>query len=364
GRGQRDLIIDDRKTGKTAIAIDAIINQKGKDVVCIYVAVGQKQSTVRQVQQKLKDAGALDYTIIVSATASMTAPLQFLAPYTGATMGEYYRDSGKHALIVYDDLTKQAQAYRQMSLLLRRPPGREAFPGDVFYLHSRLLERAVKLSAAYGGGSLTALPVVETVQGDVSAYIPTNVISITDGQIYLDLNRHQEGVRPAVDPGLSFSRVGSSAQARLMKKLAGSLKLELAQFREVEQFSKFGSELDPTTRKLLVRGRLMVDLLKQPRNKPVASYIQIFILFIASSKFFEENILSATGVDADAYFKHLIAHIDYLTFFTPLKVAFEETSSITDSSILELLLLAHFRAFFLEQALDFSVEAGINEYYA
>ncbi len=370
GRGQRELILGDRKTGKTTIAVDAILNQvnakaKFRDTIsCIYVAVGKRMAEIIRITRLLKQRGVMGYTAIIVARASDPASLQFIAPYSACTMAEYFTYRGDHALIIYDDLTRHADAYRQLSLLLRRPVGREAYPGDIFYLHSRLLERAVKLSAAYGGGSLTALPVVETVQGDVSAYIPTNVISITDGQIYLDLNRHQEGVRPAVDPGLSVSRVGSSAQARLMKKLAGSLKLELAQFREVEQFSKFGSELDPTTRKLLVRGRLMVDLLKQPRNKPVASYIQIFILFIASSKFFEENILSATGVDADAYFKHLISHIDYLTFFTPLKVAFEETSSITDSSILELLLLAHFRAFFLEQALDFSVEAGINEYYA
>ncbi len=370
GRGQRELILGDRKTGKTTIAVDAILNQvnaksKFRDTIsCIYVAVGKRMAEIIRITRLLKQRGVMGYTAIIVARASDPASLQFIAPYSACTMAEYFTYRGDHALIIYDDLTRHADAYRQLSLLLRRPVGREAYPGDIFYLHSRLLERAVKLSASYGGGSLTALPVVETVQGDVSAYIPTNVISITDGQIYLDLNRHQEGVRPAVDPGLSVSRVGSSAQARLMKKLAGSLKLELAQFREVEQFSKFGSELDPTTRKLLVRGRLMVDLLKQPRNKPVSSYIQIFILFIASSKFFEENVLSAVGVDADAYFKHLITHIDYLTFFTPLKVAFEETSSITDASILELLLLAHFRAFFLEQSLDLSVEAGANDYYA
>jgi F-type H+-transporting ATPase subunit alpha len=247
GRGQRELIIGDRKTGKTAVAIDTIINQKGKDVFCVYVAIGQKQSTVRLVQQKLKEAGALDYTIIISATASQTAPLQFLAPYSGCTMGEYFRDNGKHALIVYDDLTKQAAAYRQMSLLLRRPPGREAFPGDVFYLHSRLLERAAKLSDELGGGSLTALPVIETQEGDVSAYIPTNVISITDGQIFLESDLFNSGIRPAVNVGISVSRVGGSAQIKAMKKVAGTLRLDLAQFRELAAFAAFGSDLDAAT---------------------------------------------------------------------------------------------------------------------
>ena len=251
GRGQRELIIGDRKTGKTAIAIDTIINQKGKDVVCIYVGIGQKQSTIRQIQKRLMEAGAMDYTIIVSATAASPAPLQFLAPYTGCTMGEYYRDSGKHALIIYDDLTKQAQAYRQMSLLLRRPPGREAFPGDVFYLHSRLLERAAKLSEAAGSGSLTALPVIETQEGDVSAYIPTNVISITDGQIYLESDLFNSGIRPAVNVGLSVSRVGGSAQIKAMKKVSGTLRLDLAQYRELQAFAAFGSDLDEATQNQL-----------------------------------------------------------------------------------------------------------------
>lgn len=282
GRGQRELIIGDRKTGKTAIAIDTIINQKGKDVVCIYVAVGQKQSTVRQVQQKLKDAGALDYTIIVSATASMTAPLQFLAPYTGATMGEYYRDSGKHALIVYDDLTKQAQAYRQMSLLLRRPPGREAFPGDVFYLHSRLLERAAKLSDDLGAGSMTALPVIETQEGDVSAYIPTNVISITDGQIYLESDLFNSGIRPAVNVGLSVSRVGGSAQIKAMKKVAGTLRLDLAQYRELAAFAAFGSDLDEATKRQLNRGERLVELLKQDQYAPVEVIDQVVAILAAT----------------------------------------------------------------------------------
>ena len=282
GRGQRELIIGDRKTGKTAIAIDTIINQKGKNVICIYVAIGQKQSTVRQVQQKLKDAGALDYTIIISATASASAPMQFLAPYTGCTMGEYYRDSGRHALIIYDDLTKQAQAYRQMSLLLRRPPGREAFPGDVFYLHSRLLERACKLSDAMGAGSLTALPVIETQEGDVSAYIPTNVISITDGQIFLESDLFNSGIRPAVNVGLSVSRVGGSAQVKAMKKVAGTLRLDLAQFRELAAFAAFGSDLDEATKRQLARGERLVELLKQDQYAPIDVYDQSFAILAAT----------------------------------------------------------------------------------
>nr|WP_255345070.1 F0F1 ATP synthase subunit alpha [Bacteriovorax sp. BSW11_IV] len=288
GRGQRELIIGDRKTGKTAVALDTIINQKGKDVVCIYVAVGQKQSTVRQVQQKLKDAGALDYTIIVSATASNTAPLQFLAPYTGCTMGEFYRDAGKHALIIYDDLTKQAQAYRQMSLLLRRPPGREAFPGDVFYLHSRLLERACKLSDDLGAGSLTALPVIETQEGDVSAYIPTNVISITDGQIFLESDLFNSGIRPAVNVGLSVSRVGGSAQIKAMKKVAGTLRLDLAQYRELQAFAAFGSDLDATTRKQLSKGERLVELLKQGQYQPMDVLDQVAVIYAATKGLLDE----------------------------------------------------------------------------
>tara|TARA_B100000925_G_scaffold291950_1_gene282783 strand:- start:12192 stop:13700 length:1509 start_codon:yes stop_codon:yes gene_type:complete len=279
GRGQRELIIGDRKTGKTAVAIDTIINQKGKDVICVYVAIGQKQSTVRLVQQKLKEAGALDYTIIISATASQTAPLQFLAPYSGCTMGEYFRDNGKHALIVYDDLTKQAAAYRQMSLLLRRPPGREAFPGDVFYLHSRLLERAAKLSDDLGGGSLTALPVIETQEGDVSAYIPTNVISITDGQIFLESDLFNSGIRPAVNVGISVSRVGGSAQIKAMKKVAGTLRLDLAQFRELAAFAAFGSDLDAATQKQLSRGERLVELLKQGQYQPMDVVDQVISIF-------------------------------------------------------------------------------------
>lgn len=287
GRGQRELIIGDRKTGKTAVAIDTIINQKGKDVVCIYVAVGQKQSTVRQVYQKLKEAGALDYTIIVSATASQSAPLQYIAPYSGCTMGEYYRDSGKHALIVYDDLTKQSQAYRQLSLLLRRPPGREAFPGDVFYVHSRLLERAAKMSDEQGAGSLTALPVIETQEGDVSAYIPTNVISITDGQIYLESDLFNAGVRPAVNVGISVSRVGGAAQIKAMKKVAGTLRLDLAQYRELAAFSQFASDLDEATRRQLERGERLVELLKQKQYDPMEVEEQSVSIYAANKGYFD-----------------------------------------------------------------------------
>jgi len=306
GRGQRELIIGDRKTGKTAVAIDTIINQKGKGVVCIYVAIGQKQSTVRQVYQKLLEAGALDYTTIVSATASHSAPLQYLAPYTGCTMGEYYRDNGKHALIVYDDLTKQSQAYRQLSLLLRRPPGREAFPGDVFYIHSRLLERAAKLSDELGAGSLTALPVIETQEGDVSAYIPTNVISITDGQIYLESDLFNSGIRPAVNVGLSVSRVGGSAQIKAMKKVAGTLRLDLAQYRELAAFAQFGSDLDEATQRQLNRGSRLVELLKQGQYSPMDVIDQAISIFAATKGFFDSVPVSKIRyVEAD-----LLAHLN------------------------------------------------------
>ncbi len=287
GRGQRELIIGDRKTGKTAIALDTIINQKGKDVKCIYVAIGQKNSTVRQLAEKLKAAGALEYTTIVSATAAQSAPLQFLAPFTGATLGEEYRDNGGHALIVFDDLTKQAQAYRQMSLLLRRPPGREAFPGDVFYLHSRLLERAAKLSDAEGAGSLTALPIIETQEGDVAAYIPTNVISITDGQIFLESDLFNSGIRPAVNVGLSVSRVGGSAQVKAMKKVAGTLRLDLAQYRELAAFAAFGSDLDDATQRQLSRGERLVELLKQGQYAPLEVIDQVLSLFAATKGLFD-----------------------------------------------------------------------------
>ena len=287
GRGQRELIIGDRQTGKTAVAIDAIINQKTinesddekKKLYCIYVAIGQKRSTVAQTVKTLEDAGAMKYTTVVAATASDAAPLQFLAPYTGCTIGEYFRDNGMHALIIYDDLSKQAVAYRQMSLLLRRPPGREAYPGDVFYLHSRLLERAAKLNDANGGGSLTALPIIETQAGDVSAYIPTNVISITDGQIFLETQLFNQGIRPAVNVGLSVSRVGSAAQTKAMKKVAGSIKLELAQYREMAAFAQFGSDLDASTQKLLNRGSKLTELLKQNQYSPLTVAEQVISVF-------------------------------------------------------------------------------------
>ena len=287
GRGQRELIIGDRQTGKTAIAIDTIINQKGGDVVCIYVAIGQKRSSVAQVVDRLKKHGAMDYTIVVAATSSESAPLQFIAPYTGVTMGEYFRDSGRHALIIYDDLSKQAVAYRQLSLLLRRPPGREAYPGDVFYVHSRLLERAAKMSDAEGGGSLTALPIIETQAGDVSAYIPTNVISITDGQIYLETDLFYSGVRPAVNVGLSVSRVGGSAQIKAMKQVAGTLRLDLAQYREMAAFAQFGSDLDASTQRMLSRGQRLVEVLKQGQYVPQSVEQQIVILFAATNGFID-----------------------------------------------------------------------------
>ena len=283
GRGQRELVIGDRQTGKTAVCLDTIINQKGGDVTCIYVAIGQKRSTVAQVVDKLNRHGAMDYTIIVAATASEAAPLQFIAPYSGCAMGEFFRDSGQHALIIYDDLSKQAVAYRQLSLLLRRPPGREAFPGDVFYLHSRLLERAAKMSDARGGGSLTALPVIETQAGDVSAYIPTNVISITDGQIFLETDLFYSGVRPAVNVGISVSRVGGSAQIKAMRQVAGSLKLDLAQYREMAAFAQFGSDLDATTQKMLARGSRLVEVLKQGQYQPQPIERQVVILYAASN---------------------------------------------------------------------------------
>ena len=300
GRGQRELIIGDRQTGKTAIAIDTIINQKAinslpdesKKLYCVYVAVGQKRSTVAQLVKILSEAGALDYSIIVAATASDPAPLQFLAPYSGCTMGEFFRDSGSHALIIYDDLSKQSVAYRQMSLLLRRPPGREAFPGDVFYLHSRLLERAAKMSDATGAGSLTALPVIETQAGDVSAYIPTNVISITDGQIFLETELFYRGIRPAINVGLSVSRVGSAAQLKAMKQVCGSLKLELAQYREVAAFAQFGSDLDAATQYLLNRGARLTEVLKQGQFKPMPIEKQIVVIFAAVKGYLDKIKIS------------------------------------------------------------------------
>ena len=306
GRGQRELIIGDRQTGKTALAIDAIINQKGQNMVCIYVAIGQKRSTVAQVVDKLKKFGAMEYTIVIAATASETAPLQFIAPYSGATMGEFFRDNGKHALVIYDDLSKQAVAYRQLSLLLRRPPGREAYPGDVFYLHSRLLERAAKLHEGLGGGSLTALPIIETQAGDVSAYIPTNVISITDGQIFLESDLFYSGVRPAINVGLSVSRVGGSAQIKAMKQVAGTLRLSLAQYREMAAFAQFGSDLDAATRKQLQRGERLVEVLKQPQYQPLPVEKQVMIIYAANNGFvdaYPTNILQR-------YEKELFAFLD------------------------------------------------------
>ena len=300
GRGQRELIIGDRQTGKTAIAIDTMINQQythktDKPVYCIYVAIGQKASTVAQVVAELEKTGAMEYTTVVAANASDPAPMQYIAPYSGASMGEYFRDNGKHALIIYDDLTKQAQAYRQMSLLLRRPPGREAYPGDVFYLHSRLLERASKLSDDLGAGSLTALPIIETQEGDVSAYIPTNVISITDGQIFLETNLFNAGIRPAVDVGISVSRVGGNAQIKAMKSIAGMLRLDLAQFRELEAFAKFGSDLDKATLAQLARGRAMVEVLKQNQYVPMSVENQVAIIFAGSEGFLDDIPVEKVG---------------------------------------------------------------------
>ncbi|XP_030626138.1 ATP synthase F(1) complex subunit alpha, mitochondrial isoform X1 [Chanos chanos] len=321
GRGQRELIIGDRQTGKTAIAIDTIINQKRfndgtdekKKLYCIYVAIGQKRSTVAQLVKRLTDADAMKYTIVVSATASDAAPLQYLAPYSGCSMGEYFRDNGKHALIIYDDLSKQAVAYRQMSLLLRRPPGREAYPGDVFYLHSRLLERAAKMNDNFGGGSLTALPVIETQAGDVSAYIPTNVISITDGQIFLETELFYKGIRPAINVGLSVSRVGSAAQTRAMKQVAGTMKLELAQYREVAAFAQFGSDLDAATQQLLNRGVRLTELLKQGQYSPMAIEEQVTVIYAGVRGHLDKMEPSKITKFEKAFLQHIISqHQDLL----------------------------------------------------
>ncbi|WP_306528216.1 F0F1 ATP synthase subunit alpha [Campylobacter sp.] len=302
GRGQRELIIGDRQTGKTTVAVDTIINQKGQDVICIYVAIGQKQSTVAQVVKKLEEYGAMDYTIVVAAGASEAAALQYLAPYSGCTMGEYFRDNSRHALIIYDDLSKHAVAYREMSLILRRPPGREAYPGDVFYLHSRLLERASKLSDALGAGSLTALPIIETQAGDVSAYIPTNVISITDGQIFLESGLFNSGIRPAINVGLSVSRVGGSAQIKAIKKVSGTLRLDLAQYRELQAFAQFASDLDESSRKQLDRGQRMVEILKQPPYSPLPVENQVVIIFAGSRGFLDDLPTSSIGeFEAELY---------------------------------------------------------------
>jgi len=302
GRGQRELIIGDRQTGKTTVALDTIINQKGNGVVCIYVAIGQKESTVAQIVRRLEEHGAMEYTIVVSATAAEAAALQFLAPYTGVTMGEYFRDNARHGLIVYDDLSKHAVAYREMSLILRRPPGREAFPGDVFYLHSRLLERAAKLSDEKGAGSLTALPIIETQAGDVAAYIPTNVISITDGQIFLETDLFNSGIRPAINVGLSVSRVGGAAQIKATKQVAGTLRLDLAQFRELQAFAQFASDLDEASRRQLERGQRMVEVLKQPPYSPLSAEKQVIVIFAGNEGYLDDiPASSVTKFEAELY---------------------------------------------------------------
>ena len=334
GRGQRELIIGDRQTGKTAVAIDTIINQKYthsekakkegiKPVYCIYVGIGQKGSTIAQVVAKLEEFGAMEYTTVILATASDSAPLQFIAPYAGATLGEFFRDSGRHALVVYDDLSKHAQSYRQMSLLLRRPPGREAYPGDVFYLHSRLLERASKLSDDLGGGSLTALPVIETQAGDVSAYIPTNVISITDGQIYLEPGLFNSGIRPAINVGISVSRVGGNAQIKAMKKVAGRLRLDLAQYRELEAFAKFGSDLDKSTQQALRRGSRLVELLKQGQYVPVPVEKQVVAIFLGTNGYFDEIPLD----QVDRFEREFLEMMDMKYTDVLTKIAFEKDLS-------------------------------------
>jgi len=330
GRGQRELIIGDRQTGKTAIAIDTIINQRGKDVYCIYVAIGQKQSTVAQVVAKLEETGAMEFTTVIAASASDPAPMQFLAPYSGATLGEYFRDSKRHALCIYDDLSKQAAAYREVSLLLRRPPGREAYPGDVFYLHSRLLERASKLSDELGGGSLTALPIIETQAGDVAAYIPTNVISITDGQIYLEPNLFNSGVRPAINVGISVSRVGGSAQIKAMKKIAGRLRLDLAQYRELEAFTKFGSDLDKATLQQLTRGSRLVEILKQGQYSPYPVEKQVVIIYAGTNGFLDEIPIS----EAARYERELLELVEFK--HRDILDSINETKDLTDETTAKL----------------------------
>ena len=306
GRGQRELIIGDRQTGKTVIATDTIINQKGQDVICIYVAIGQKQSTVAQLVSTLEENGAMDYTIVVSATASEMAPLQYIAPYSGCAMGEYFMAQGRDVLVIYDDLSKHAVAYRALSLLIRRPPGREAYPGDVFYLHSRLLERAARIAPEYGGGSLTALPIIETQAGDVSAYIPTNVISITDGQIFLETELFHSGVMPAVNPGISVSRVGGNAQIKAMKKVAGTLKLIYSQYRELQSFAQFGSDLDADTKARLAQGERIVEVLKQDRNSPVPVEKQVCIIYAVTHDYLKE--VAVPGVKE--YERGLYSYLD------------------------------------------------------
>ncbi|CDJ37061.1 ATP synthase alpha chain, putative [Eimeria tenella] len=353
GRGQRELIIGDRQTGKTCIAVDTILNQKEtnkkatseKDkLYCIYVAIGQKRSTVAQILRTLEREGAMEYTTIVAATASDAAPLQFLAPYAGCSMGEWFRDNGRHCLIIFDDLSKQATAYRQMSLLLRRPPGREAYPGDVFYLHSRLLERAAKLNSDFGGGSLTALPVIETQAGDVSAYIPTNVISITDGQIFLEAELFYKGIRPAINVGLSVSRVGSAAQIKAMKQVAGSMKLELAQFREVAAFAQFGSDLDASTRQLLTRGTALTEILKQKQNAPIPVPLQICILYCGVKGYLDPLQPSEIGRFEELFVKHIQAnHQGLLETIEKEKQLSEDTEQKLKSAIEEFMAANEFK---------------------
>ncbi len=336
GRGQRELIIGDRKTGKTTLAIDTIINQRGEGVYCFYVAIGQKRSTVAQIHETLKKHGAMEYTTIVAATASDPAPMQFLAPYAATAMAEYYRDSGRHALIVYDDLTKQAQAYRQLSLLLRRPPGREAYPGDIFYLHSRLLERAAKMSAKKGGGSLTALPIIETQAGDVSAYIPTNVISITDGQIFLETNLFYSGQRPAINPGLSVSRVGGDAQIKAMKQAAGTLRLDLAQYRELEAFAQFASDLDPATRRQLERGQRLMEVIKQGIHTPLPVSYQVAIIYAGVQGFLDDIPAPRVKEFEKALFDDLDSRYgDFIKLFHREKMLTDEVKGALDHLLKE-----------------------------
>ena len=336
GRGQRELIIGDRQTGKTAVATDAIINQRGKDVICIYNAIGQKQSTVAQVVHTLEEYDAMSYTIVVAATASDPAPMLFIAPYSACAIGEYFRDSGRHALVVYDDLSKHAQSYREISLLLRRPPGREAYPGDVFYLHSRLLERAAKLNADQGGGSLTALPIIETQAGDLSAYIPTNVISITDGQIFLESDLFHQGVRPAINVGNSVSRVGGSAQIRAMRQVAGSLRLDLAQYRELAAFAQFGSDLDKATQAQLNRGRRLVEILKQPQYEPVAVEKQVVIVYAATKRFIDPVAIEDVRRYEEDLYRFLEArHSGILAGIREKKILDDDSKAAIESALKE-----------------------------
>lgn len=345
GRGQRELIIGDRQTGKTAIAIDTILNQKGKDVICIYVAIGQKQSTVAHIFNTLTEMGAMDYSIVVDATASESAPLQYIAPYSGCTIGEYFMHQGKDVLIIYDDLSKHATAYRAMSLLLKRPPGREAYPGDVFYIHSRLLERAAKLSKELGGGSITALPIIETQAGDVTAYIPTNVISITDGQIFLESDLFNAGQRPAVNAGISVSRVGGSAQIKAMKQVSGTLRLELAQYRELEAFSQFGSDLDADSSRRLEKGKRLVEILKQDQYSPLEVGKQIIILYAAVNDFLSDIKVS----DIKKFEKEFLEYVD--THHREIEKSIITGKTLTDEikSMLEEAIV-EFKKIFLQEA--------------